>query len=118
MSHYRCGAKLVLDSGGTATCDRWSDMHQGLDHLESASGEKWPACSQFCIVNHVHGRYRMKMGTPPKPTARPRPAKQKRCNACLSTERDLDKYGVCVDRAACESAAPPLFPSSSGGDPT
>lgn len=90
--------------------------HQHKPHRCEPDGYEWPACSQMCAQNHVHGRYRIKMGAAVGPTTLPARApkassakpKVRRCEACLG-EAELGRNGRCVDREACEARAPTLL---------
>ena len=112
-----CGAQLELAPGKYATCYRPADQHRALEHLDGTGEEpvKWPACSQHCLKDHVHGRYRLKLGqqTGPKSMAAraPKPDPPKRggrvlCKVCF--EPGELEHGQCKDRKACAERAPQL----------
>lgn len=117
MANVRCRAQLRLESGGYAICDRFVEGHVGSKHREFSTGTEWPACSQMCMEDHEHGRYRLKLGTPAGPgkldarvKGRGKPAKQPSqpvCSVCL-TPGELEG-GKCKDQAACAERAPALF---------
>jgi len=135
MSAGECGAQPVAIEGSlTPTCVRLTVNHAHRDH-RAADGYEWPACSQFCMTDHVHGAYRIHMGQnlgPGSVAARApkkgRPAKvsAKQCSICLAPEagkwierklkdgRVRDQFissldrGKCKDREACQARAPQL----------
>lgn len=112
-----CQAQLKLESGGYAICNRDVKAHAQLAHKEFSTGTEWPACSQLCLLDHAHGRYRMKLGQKAGPSTaaargpkRGKPAKQPAepaCSVCL-TVAELEG-GKCKDQAACADRAPALF---------
>lgn len=117
MSAGKCGAQLDLGGNQWATCVRHVDAHEAKDHLDG-QGREWPACSQHCLADHPHGRYRRRMGVPTgsakAENRAPRPDKapkwRTRCKICM--ERAELAGGICKDRAACEARVPPLFTES------
>lgn len=127
-----CGAMVTVD-GVRHLCSiapHFGDLaaaHQHKPHRCEPDGYEWPACSQMCAQNHVHGLYRVKMGATTGPeTLKARtpglgPAwkarKAQRCEACLepaTLDQDgkptgIGQDGRCTDRKACEARAPALF---------
>lgn len=120
----RCGAQLELGPAEYAQCEiaasrGWplSGVHQGQDHRAFVGGEfvEWPCCSQYCLKDHEHGRYRLKLGTPTGPASAaaraPKAKREKRkgeprCEVCLQPG-ELEG-GRCADRVACLERAPEL----------
>lgn len=120
-----CGASVKVD-GIWRTCGishadlKWA--HRDRPHWDT-SGYEWPICSQMCIQNHVHGRYRLHMGVTTGPASRvpkrgPSAKPAKVCPVCLEpAELDeegrpvgLGQDGRCADRKACKERQPALFP--------
>ena len=116
MTSAPCGAQLETGPGRWAACALLPVDHAGRDHSD-LSGHMWPACSQLCARQHVHGRYRRKAGInvgpkalasrAPKPE-RPSKGRRTQCRICLA-EAELAPGGQCADREACESRMAPLF---------
>lgn len=128
MTETRCRAQLKLDKPGEyAICDRFVESHFTLDHKDFTKQVDWPCCSKYCLKDHVHGRYRLKLGTPTGPSTaaargpkadRPvKPARQ--CSICLQPEVITEvqvprsrtsnlEHGRCKDQAACAERAPQL----------
>lgn len=111
-----CGARPeYLEGSPWPVCTRQKDGHRALDH-RAADGYQWPACSQHCLINHVHGAYRLHLGGALGPgtlegrapgRGRAARGKRARCRICLEP-REL-KDGICADRAACVARMAPLF---------
>lgn len=116
MSGQACLAQDKLGDGRYAFCDRRTDSHPPAEHVDGE--HRWPACSQHCMRDHVHGRYRLKLGTPVGPKSarsrapgRDKPAKapRDRCSVCLHPSRpDELERGKCKDQEACQGRAPQL----------
>lgn len=124
-----CGASVKVDGiwrvCGIAGAELKS-LHQHRPHRDS-SGYEWPACSQMCAQDHVHGRYRVHMGVATGPVTQAarapklgppaRPPKVARCTACLEPAvldengkpTGLGADGRRADREACRSRQPELF---------
>lgn len=123
-----CGAQLELESGKFATCAITSmtgfpigTAHSGRDHsvfVEDVGQVSWPCCSQYCLKDHVHGKYRLNLGQATGPAtiegrapkvSKPARPKARQCKICLEPG-ELDAKGTCADKQACASRIAPLFP--------
>lgn len=115
MTAARCGAQPeTIEGSRTPVCrlhvDGHGERHKGDD------GTEWDTCSQHCIANHVHGRYRRKLGgaiqsaaarIPKRDKARKRGGPQ--CSACLESRPAAElEHGRCKDREACQARQPQL----------
>ena len=116
MSPARCAAQAEYAAGKYATCDRYVDAHEHLDHRDASVSVDWPVCSQYCLINHAHGRYRRHIGQATGPAtlnarapkvSRSSARKAKICTVCMD-KGELGKDGRCIDRAACAERAPQL----------
>lgn len=116
MSGQACLAQDKLEEGRYAFCDRRTDSHPPAEHVDGE--HRWPACSQHCMRDHVHGRYRLKLGIDTGPgslaSRAPRPDRaakgpRDRCSVCLhpSAPDELER-GKCKDQEACQARAPQL----------
>lgn len=116
MTSARCGAQPeVIEGSRTPVCVLHVDSHNSQEHLGD-DHTNWPTCSQHCIRNHAHGRYRRKLGgavqspaarLPKKDKARKRGGPQ--CSACLELRPAAElEHGRCKDREACQARQPQL----------
>lgn len=116
MTTPRCKAGMK-DGAAWHECVLHTDGHASQSHRD-ATGFEWPTCSQHCLIDHAHGKYRRKMGPSvgpvtmaartPKPTRTGKRGGRKRCKVCMQVT-ELGKDGRCVDQEACAAVAVPLF---------
>ena len=103
MSAARCGAQPeALEGSRTPVCVLHVDSHNSQEHLGD-DRTRWPTCSQHCIRNHNHGRYRRKLGGVVQSPAARLPKLDK------ARKRGGPQCSAwCKDREACQARQPQL----------